>query len=226
MSKCAVTIGSMVKNLADSTTGHSRGPVMMTLELCVWSVPVDIWNLIMFSSVLAKHCWDISPLVTLLCLSGISSLPREKKRKKHRWHIGTDVFRTKWAMNSLVWPPARVHIPKREKCMSPLLKLSRAFLSSPLCPFARQSRIQHTHSALAATILIHETLSKSILYLPAWHPVLMSKVLYFAVTYWDPAGSQFGHMDRNYETVKSLCNYLISSLWLSRETPSTWLKLG
>lgn len=35
------------------------------------------------------------PLCHIIMLSGISFLPGIK----HRWHIGIDVFRTKWAMN-------------------------------------------------------------------------------------------------------------------------------
>lgn len=123
----------------------------------------------MFSSALAKHCRDISPPCHITVLSGISSLPGEK----HRWHIGTDVFRTKWAMNILARPLATVHIPKREKCMSPLLKPCEAFLSAPLSLAVKVEDSIY----IFVSVLINETFSKSVSLVPAWHQVLIVKAI-------------------------------------------------
>lgn len=77
-------------------------------------------------------------------LSGISSPSGEK----HRWHIGTDVFRNKWAMNSLARPCAKVYSPKREKCMSPLSNLCREF-SLRCCFSPRQSGVPFIYHFLS-----------------------------------------------------------------------------
>lgn len=134
---------SMVKNtrlecfyklLVDSTVGLSRGPrhddiravCLVTPCGCLESNYVQLCS----RKTLVGH---FSPC-HITVLSGISSLPREK----HRWRIGPDVFRTKWAMNILAWPLARVHIPEREKCMSPLQSFS-LFPTASLCEAVKYS---------------------------------------------------------------------------------------
>lgn len=83
--------------LVDSTVGLSKRPshddiravCLVTPYGCLESNYVQLCT----HKTLPGH---FSPC-HITVLSGISSLLREK----HRWHIGTDVFMTKWAMNIL-----------------------------------------------------------------------------------------------------------------------------
>ena len=129
-------------------------------------------------------------------LSGISSLSGEK----HRWHIGTDVFRTKWAMNILAWPRARVHTPKRDKCMSPFSNLCKAFLSSPL-----SLSLWGSQGFNLKYLLINEASSKSISHVPAWHQVLIVKVICCYILWLHRETSKWTYGQRQWDC-ESHCN--------------------
>lgn len=152
---------------------------------------------------LPGHC---SPC-HITVLSGISSLPRGK----HRWHIGIDVFMTKWAMNILAWPLARVNIPEREKCMSPFSNLCKAFLFSPLSLSVRQPKIQIEKLGV---LLIHEkSSSKSISHVPAWHQVLIVKVIgcYILWLHRETSKWTYGQRLRLWKSLQ-LFNFLIEAI--------------
>lgn len=121
----------------------------------------------MFKSALAKHCRDIFPPCYIIMLSGISSLPGEK----HRWHIGIDVFRSKWSMNIVA--PCKTTFPQKNKRGKNHIFFVKALQS--LLSFFGSERLNDSLSALAKGLISEVCPVRSLV--PAWFLILIVKLI-------------------------------------------------
>lgn len=106
------------------------------------------------------------PFCHIIMLSGISSLPSIK----HRWHIGIDVFRTKWAMNIVA--SCKTISPQKQarKKITSLTKLCEVFFLS-----LHPEKPNDSLSTLAKVVIGDICPVRRLV--PAWLLILIVKVI-------------------------------------------------